>query len=174
MVQHNRSVGSWVIKALGFVSLASTSACFTYVPVPMTSVAPKNEVRVRITNDAGARLVRSLGVYTTQLEGEFETHGDSVSVTVPISREYRGVALEVSNQSLYLGRSEVVEVRQRRFSRSRTILTSAGVVVGFAALVKSIQEIADPNSDKEEPPPPPPVGTRIPLRPITLFRIPLP
>lgn len=162
-----------VIKTLLLVSLSSGSACFTYVAVPMTAVPPREEVRVHITNDAGARLVKSLGVYTVQLDGEFEAHGDSVSVTVPIAREYRGMVLEGSNQSLYLGRSEVVDVRQRKLSRSRTVLAGVGVVAGFVALVKSIEALGDPNPDKEEPPPPPPVGTRIPLRPLTLIRIPI-
>ena len=163
-----------VVQALLLVAVSSSSACFTYVPVPMTGVTPKEEVRVRITNDAGARLVKSLGIYTTQLDGEFETHGDSVSINVPISREYRGMVLEGSNQSLYLGRSEILDVRHRKFSRSRTVLAGVGVAVGFVALVKSIEAIADPNPDREEPPPPPPVGTRIPLRPVTLIRVPFP
>ncbi len=163
-----------MITALLLVSVTSSSACFTYVAVPISAVAPQEDVRVVITNDAGARLVKSLGIYTTQLDGELETHGDSVSVTVPINRDYRGQVLEGTNQSLYLGRSEVVEVRQRKFSRSRTLIASAGVAVGFVALVKAIEAISDPNPDKEETPPPPPVGTRIPLRPITLIRIPIP
>jgi hypothetical protein len=161
-------------EALLLVLVSSSGACFTYVPVPMTAVAPQEDVRIRITNDAGARLIKELGVYTTQLDGEIESHGDSVAITVPIVREYRGMALPVTNQALYLGKSEVVEVRQRKMSRSRTVLAGAGAVAGFVVLVKSIQAIADPNNDKEDPPPPPPVGTRIPLRSLTLIRIPIP
>jgi hypothetical protein len=163
-----------VIQALLLVSLASSNACFSYVAVPMTTVAPKEDVRVLITNDAGARLVKELGIYTTQLDGEFAAHGDSVSVTVPIVREYRGQLLDGANQSLYLGRSEVVEIRQRQFSRSRTVLATVGLAAGFVGLVTSIKAIADPNPDKEEPLPPPPVGARVPLRPLVLIRIPIP
>ena len=161
-------------KALLLVLVSSSSACFTYVPVQMTALAPQQDVRVRITDNAGARLIKDLGVYTTQLDGEFEAHGDSVSVTVPIVREYRGLALPATNQSLYLSRSEVVEIRQRRLSTARTVLATAGVVAGFVALVESVQAIFNPSEATEEPPPPPPVGIRIPLRPLTLIRIPIP
>jgi hypothetical protein len=161
-------------QALLLGLLSSSSACFTYVPVPMASLAPQEDVRVRITDNAGARLIKDLGVYTTQLDGEFEAHGDSVSVTVPIIREYRGLALPATNQSLYLSRSEVLEIRQRRLSTTRTVLASAGVVAGFVVLVKSVQAIFNPSEATEELPPPPPVGVRIPLQPLTLIRIPIP
>jgi hypothetical protein len=161
-------------KALLLMLLSSSSACFTYVPVQMTALAPQQDVRVRITDNAGARLIKDLGVYTTQLDGEFEAHGDSVSVTVPIVREYRGLALPATNQSLYLSRSEVVEIRQRRLSTTRTVLATAGVVAGFVALVESVQAIFNPSEATEEPPPPPPVGIRIPIRALTLIRIPIP
>jgi hypothetical protein len=164
----------WMLQALLLVLLASSSACFTYVPVQMASLAPQEDVRVRITDGAGARLIKDLGVYTTQLDGEFEAHGDSVSVTVPIIREYRGLALPATNQSLYLSRSEVVEIRQRRLSTTRTVLATAGAVAGFVVLVESVQAIFNPSEATEEPPPPPPVGIRIPLRPLTLIRIPIP
>jgi len=163
------------VAALLLVVLSGSSACFSYVSVPVTAVAPNEEVRVTITNDAGARLVKELGVYTTTLDGEFAAHGDSVSVTVPIVREYRGQMLEAANQSLFLGRSEVVDVRQRRFSRSRSALTTAGIVVGFVALTKAIIALADPNPDPDVLPPPPPPGmTRVSRRPIPLIRIHVP
>jgi hypothetical protein len=162
-----------VIQAMLLVLLSGSSACFSYVSVPVTAVAPKEEVRVTITNDAGARLAKELGVYTTTLDGEFAAHGDSVSVTVPIVREYRGQMLEGANQSLFLGRSEVVDVRQRKFSRSRSALTTVGVVVGFVAMTKAIIAIADPNPDSDGLPPPPPPGmARVPVRrPVPLIRV---
>jgi len=164
-----------VLQALLLVLLSGSSACFSYVSVPVTAVAPNEEVRVTITNDAGARLVKDLGVYTTTLDGEFAAHGDSISVTVPIVREYRGQMLEAANQSLSLGRSEVVDVRKRKFSRSRSALTTVGVVVGFVALAKAIIAIADPNPDPDVPPPPPPPGmTRVSRRPVPLIRIHVP
>lgn len=146
-------------------ALLSSGGCFSYVAVPVTAVPAKEDVRVMITNDAGARLVKELGIYTTTLDGEFATHGDSVSVTVPIVREYRGQLLEGANQSLFLARSEVVQVQQRKISKPRTVLAGAASVAVFVALVKSIIAIADPNpDDSQPPPPPPPSGNRVPVR----------
>jgi len=159
-----------------FIGALASSGCFKYAPVPLASVPPKEEVRVQVTSEAGARLVKELGTYTTQLEGEVASHGDSVSVTVPIGREYRGQVLETANQVLYLGRSEVIDIRRRELSRTRTALATAGVVTGFVLFVKAIIAIADPNPDPQDPPPPPPPGggNRVPARLFPLFRISIP
>lgn len=158
------------------VGTLMSSGCFTYVPVSLTSVPPREEVRVRITDDAGARLVRDLGTYTTVLEGEVAPQGDSVSITVPIVREYRGTVLESARQVLYLGQPEVVEIRRRQFSRSRTVLTSVGALVAFGGLVGAIIAIADPNPGSEDilPPPPPPGASSAPRRLPFLIQIRIP
>jgi hypothetical protein len=131
---------------------------------------------VRVTDAAGARLVGELGTYTTLLDGRVTPAagagrggaggGDSVAVAVAIGREYRGVALESVRQTLYLGRSEVVEVRRRELSRGRTAATAVGALAGFALLVGTVVQLGDDNPSGEGPPPPPPPAFRVhlPLR----------
>lgn len=143
--------------------------CYSYVPVDLSSVNQAEVVRVEVTQQAAARLVKDFGAYLTSLEGTFAREGsDSVSVTVPVGRDYQGVALEGGHQTLFLGLKEVVGVRRRDFSRSRTVAVSVGAVVVFAAIVAGVAQWGDPNSEVVEPPPPPPPAGRLVFR----FRIP--
>lgn len=142
----------------------ANGGCYRYAPISLGTVAPRDEVRVRITVDAAARLSKELGVYSTEIDGQFAPQGpDSVSVGVAIDRAYMGTTVGTTTQQLFLGRSEVVEVRKREFSRGRTILVSAGVVVGFGLLAAAVVQITDPNGDSQDPlTPPPPAPLRIP------------
>jgi hypothetical protein len=164
------AVGTLLLVILG------SSACYRYVPVPLAATSAKDEVRVRITEDAARRLTADLGAYTTELDGRFSPEGaDSVSVAVPIVREYRGTMLESTTQVLYLARADVLDVRRRELSPARTALTTAGVLVGFGLMVRAIVQLTDPNpgSDDRLPPPPPP-QSRIPLGHYLRLRIPIP
>jgi hypothetical protein len=157
-----------VVGALLFVT-ASTTACYRYAPVEPAAIRPNEEVRVVITDNAATRLLKEFGPLTGSLEGQYAEQGaDSVSVTLLIGRAYQGMALENTRQTLFLARSEVVEVRRRTMSRGRTAFATAGVLVGFALLVNSVVLSGDPNPNDGEPPPPPPptgsLGIRIHLR----------
>jgi hypothetical protein len=135
------------------------SGCHRYVAVSPGTVAPDAEVRVRITQEAAGRLAGQLGTYATELDGTLAPQGpDSLTLKVPIVRQYRGVRLDSAVQVLSLGRSDVVDVRRSRFARGRTIVAGAGVLVGFALLAAAIIQLTDPNpgSDGSPPPPPPP------------------
>ena len=155
---------------------AANGACYRYAPVSLGGAASSSEVRVRVTEAAAARLSPDLGAFTTEIDGRLAAQGpDSVSVAVPIERAYRGITVGTTTQTLYLGRSEIVEVRKRQFDRVRTTLVSAGVVVGFGLLAAAVVQLADPNPDSQDGPPmPPPSPTRIPRPHGFIVRIPIP
>lgn len=114
---------------------------------------------MRVSDDAAARLFKDLGTFSTEIDGQLTHEGsDSISLGVEIDRAYRGTTIGTTTQVLFLGRSEVVEVRQRQFSRGRTILLSAGAVVGFGLLAVGVAQLVDPNGPSDEHPtqPPPP------------------
>jgi hypothetical protein len=143
--------------------------CYRYVPVDLGSVQRAEFVRVDVTEQAAVRLVKDFGAYLTSLEGQFSREGtDSVSVTVPVSRDYRGVSLEGGRQTLFLGLQEVKGVRRREFSRSRKMAVSVGSLMVFAAIVAGVAQWGDPNSEVVEPPPPPPPSG------VILFRLRIP
>lgn len=161
------------------IAASTGGACYRYVPISPTTVAPNDEVRIHVTDDAAARLSKDLGAFVTEIDGRFAPQAhDSVSIAIPIERQYHGMTVGTTSQVLYLGRSEVVDVRKREFDRARTIVVSAGAVVGFGLLAAGIVQLADPNPDsQEQPPPPPPSPSRFPAgHRVTNFtiRIPIP
>ena len=159
----------WRSSAVSMLSIGLVaSGCYKYVPVQVATVNPQEDVRVLVTESAAARLSRDLGTYTTSLEGRVgqEAH-DSVSVSVTVTRAYRGRQIESGRQTMFLGAGEVVEVHRRQLSRTRTVLAGVGVVAGFALLANSVVQWMDPNPSSDEGPPPPPapsIGFRIPIR----------
>jgi hypothetical protein len=152
------------VASIALSGAVLATACYRYVPTPVASIPPNEEVHVRLTPMGGARLSEILGSQPDELEGYVAPRGDSLSVSVVVARAYRGVTFDSSRQAFVLAPSEVVDVRRRQFSRKRTTLAVVGTAVGFAALIGTIVAIADPNPSPEEPlPPPPPPNIRIPF-----------
>jgi hypothetical protein len=143
---------------------SAVSGCYNYVPIELGAASQQEGVRLRVTESAAARIAPELGVFSTEIDAQFARDGaDSISVGIPVDRTYRGSTIGTSTQTLFLARSEVVEVRRREFSRSRTILVSAGTLVGFGILAAGITQLVDPNGpSSDSPPPPPPPGQRLP------------
>jgi len=164
-----RRIPAKVRRVAVLITGLANSACYSYVPVSLTAVTAKEDVRVRVTESAATRLSETLGAFSTEIDGEISREGsDSVSIGVTIDRAYRGTTVGTTTQRLSLGRSEVLEVQRREFSRSRTILLSAGTVVGFGLLAAGIAQLVDPNGppDNQTTPPPPsplrrPLGVRL-------------
>lgn len=158
------------------LAAAANTACYSYVPVSFASVPAKEDVRLRVTEDAAVRLVKDVGAFSTELDGQLAPEGrDSVSLGVAIDRSYRGVTIGTATQTLFLARSEIVEVRRREFSKSRTVALTVGTLVGFGALAAGIIQLVDPNGAPEgEVTPPPPSAVRRPSGFQFRLHIPLP
>ena len=162
--------------ALAVVGLAS-AGCYSYVPISLQAAESTEDVRLRVTEDAAARLVKDLGTFSTEVDGRLASQGrDSVSLGVAIDRTYRGTTVGTTTQTLFLARSEIVEMRRREFSRPRTILASAAVVGGFGILAVGVKQLVDPNgpSDNQPGQPPPPTPLRRPPAHHIAVRIPIP
>jgi len=166
---------SGAVVALVLAGLVN-GGCFTYAPTKFESVQPKDDVRLRLSDDAAARLSKELGAFSTEIDGELSPEGrDSVALGVSIDRSYKGMSIGTSTQTLVIARSEILEVSRRQFSKKRTILMSAGTVVGFGLLAVGISQLVDPNgpSDGQTTNPPPPQSRR-PPRTHFGVRIPIP
>lgn len=150
--------------AVVLAALASSS-CYRYVPVRLETADQHEDVRIRVTEPVASRLIKDLGAYTTELDGQVTRDGsDSIAIALAIGREYRGLALDSATQILHLSRADLVDVRRRTLSRSRTALASAGVLIAFGLFVGSVVQWGDPNTASQEPPPPPPSPIRFLLR----------
>ena len=150
--------------------------CFTYAPTRFESIQPKDDVRLRVTDDAAARLSKELGAFSTEIDGEMSPEGrDSVALGVSIDRSYKGMSVGTTTQTLVLARAEILEVRKRQFSKTRTVLMSAGTVVGFGLLAAGISQLLDQNEPNDgQPTNPPPPQLRRPPRTHFGVRIPIP
>src|SRR5689334_20158681 len=162
------------LAVAGLIAATASTACYNYVPVSLGTVGPKEDVRVRVTDAAAVRLSETLGAVSNEIDGAIARQGsDSIAVGVSIARAYRGTTIGTTTQLLSLGRSEILDVRKRQFSRGRTVLLAAGTVGGFGLLAAGISALVDPNGPPDDQrPPPPPVTLRRPsgLR----IRIPIP
>jgi hypothetical protein len=154
----------WRAITAMFLAAAANTACYSYVPVSFASVPAKEDVRLRVTEDAAVRLVKEVGAFSTELDGQVAPEGrDSISLGVTIDRTYRGAAIGTATHTLVLARSEIIEVRRREFSKSRTVALTVGTLVGFGALAAGIAQLVDPNGAPEgEVTPPPPPNVRRP------------
>jgi hypothetical protein len=149
----------WRAITAVILAAAVNTACYSYVPVSFSSVPAKEDVRLRVTEDAAVRLVKEVGAFSTELDGQLTPEGrDSISLGVTIDRTYRGATIGTATQTLVLARSEILEVRRREFSKSRTVALTVGTLVGFGALAAGIAQLVDPNGAPEgeviQPPPP--------------------
>lgn len=167
--------GQLIRAALAIVGLAS-AGCYSYVPISLQAAESTEDVRLRVTEDAAARLVKDLGTFTTEVDGRLTSQGrDSVSLGVAIDRTYRGTTVGTTTQTVFLARSEILDMRRREFSRPRTVLASAGVVGGFAILAIGIKQLVDPNGPSDDQPgQPPPAPLRRPAVHRIAVRIPIP
>lgn len=147
------------------VLVALSSGCYRSVPIALSELRPNEEVDVRLTNAAATRFVGELGAYMERLQGLVSVErGDSVSVSVLIGREMAGVQLTATRMPLFVARTEVVDVRRRQFSRTRSVLATAGALMLFGIVVGTVSQAGDPNPPRDDPTTPPPVGVRIGMR----------
>lgn len=133
-------------RLIPLLALILAPACFRYQAVELGTVSPREEVRVVLTDDAAVRLALNYGAISKRLEGQLSPTGaDSLMLAVWIGRNYAGTSFENARQRLSLGRGEVVEVRRRTFSPTRTAIVTAGVLGVLGIIIDRIAFLENPN-----------------------------
>jgi hypothetical protein len=114
-----------------------TSGCYTTVPFSSTPVA--GQVLVMDLNDNGrVALGPSIGPAATRVEGMLDSRTDSAYVVKVQSVVYmNGSSNKWTNEPLTIRSDLVRELRERKFSRSRTAMLSAGVAGAVVAFIAS-------------------------------------
>jgi hypothetical protein len=132
-----------------------SSGCYTYTPMP--EAPPPGTVLVLGLNDQGrVGLGPSVGPSAQVIEGTLRSRTDSAYVVSVNSVSYfNGGSNKWSGESLTIGRAFVQDVKERQFSRSRTLLVIAAGAAAFLtfALTRSLFSSSSP--DKTGTPPPP-------------------
>ena len=137
-------------------ALGGAQACYTYTPIA-GRVDPGATLVLSLNDSGRAAMGEALGTSAAEVEGVLGSENDSVYVLSVSAVKYRnGQSNEWSGESLTLGKNYVSSIREREFSRGRTMVAAGGGVgaVLLFALTRSL--IGNSPNVFEGPPPPPP------------------
>jgi len=129
-------------RPLVLVALLATglAGCVHYVPLDDGLPAPGDEVRVRVSPDAGARLAPLVQRNPDVLEGRVAgvvRPGDSIRVSIPLD-PFGRAGPDMPRQILALHPSELLAVDRKELSRPRTALAGAAMGVVIYGLFRSV------------------------------------
>lgn len=130
-----------LVLAVGVVQ-----GCYTYTPI-VGRVDPGATVVLSLNDRGRAELGDAIGASAAEVEGVLGTENDSVYVVNVSSVKYlNGQSNGWSGESLTVGKSFVSSLREREFSRGRTMMAAGGGVgaVLLFALSRSLGGSAPP------------------------------
>lgn len=119
--------------------LPQLAGCYQYVAVTAPAPAAGAQVSVGVTDRGRVALTETLGPEVRRVEGRvLEGHDTAVVLSVARVRHLSAGAVDQwAGERVSLSRDFVAEIRERRFSRSRTLLAS-GAAVAVLAVVSRI------------------------------------
>ena len=112
--------------------------CHRYEPVTAATVARGSNVAVALTDYGTANLGRLLGMGVGTVEGSLVTVSDtSYIVAVQLVRQRNGVETFWRGEQVAIPRADVAEIRQRRFSRSKSALATGALLAAAYGAVEA-------------------------------------
>jgi hypothetical protein len=118
-------------------ALTTLGGCYTYAPVA-TAPEPGRTVSFALTDAGRVALGASVGPEARVLEGEIAALADAGYLLRMRSVQYvNGQTTQWSGEQLTVARQHVTNLRERRFSRKRTIALVAASVGGVVAFIAS-------------------------------------
>ena len=152
---------------LRYLSLAALlpllGACYSYMPIEVSTVRPGASVRARVSPPAALRLAPLLHVSDAHVVTGtlIDSVTGGVLVEVPtIVPGAVGSTFETLHQRVSIARSDLVELETRKIDRFRT-----GAIVGVAAIAASVVIVRALNGNAGSDHVPPGGGTDL-LRPV--------
>lgn len=137
----SRAVPARSIRALIglLLMLPYVTGCYHYVPASNTRMALGADVEIAITDSGRVEVADRLGPGVQSLRGQVLQSTDSSLVVSVRWVEYIGNSFPVewNGQWLELSNDLVTGVREKRFSRTRTLIMT-GVVAAAATLVTTL------------------------------------
>jgi hypothetical protein len=118
--------------------LATLAGCHRYEPVTAATVARGSNVAVSLTDHGTANLGRLLGMGVGTVEGSLMTVSDSAyTLSVQVVRQRNGIETFWRGEQVAIPRVDVAEIRQRRFSRSKSALATVAVIAAAVGAVEA-------------------------------------
>ncbi|HJP86770.1 MAG TPA: hypothetical protein VJ852_12310 [Gemmatimonadaceae bacterium] len=113
------------------VGLAMSVSCQRYVPIELQPKAVGTNIRVSLNEGAASTSFAPIGSRIHQAEGKLLLATDStLAIGVSAVMRTNGIEDAWNGDTVVFERSQVVDVEQRRISRSRTLLSLAALVAG--------------------------------------------
>ena len=110
--------------------------CHRYEPVTAATVARGSAVAVSLTDYGTANLGRLLGMGVETVEGSLITVSDSAyMLAVQVVRQRDGIETFWRGERVTIPRVDVAEIRQRRFSRSKSALATVALIAAAVGAV---------------------------------------
>jgi hypothetical protein len=132
--------GRVVRAAVLMFALGVAQGCYTYTPI-VGRVDPGSTVVLSLNDRGRAEMGDEIGASAAEVEGVLGTENDSVYVVNVSSVKYlNGQSNAWSGESLTIGKNFVSSLREREFSRGRTMIAAGGGVgaILLFALTRSL------------------------------------
>jgi hypothetical protein len=114
------------------------AGCHRYEPVTAASVARGADVSVSLTDFGTANLGRLLGMGVGTVEGQLQSLTDSaLTIAVQLVRQRDGIETFWKGEQVTIPRSDVAEIRQRRFSKGKSAAATVAVIVAAVGAVEA-------------------------------------
>jgi len=147
-----RFVGGCLLAFL----MGVTTGCYTYSPIQAAAPAPGTDVVVGLNDQGRLTLGQSVGPAAQQIEGTVQSNSDSAYVLSVSSVSYfNGGVNKWSGEPLSINRTLINDVKERRFSQSKTALVVIGGLAAVLAVIFHNSLFATGGPEKQGNPPPP-------------------
>jgi hypothetical protein len=128
-----REKSTWLAAAL-----LLAAACHRYEPVTAATVDRGANVSVTLTDFGTANLGRLLGMGVGTVDGELLSLSDSaLTIAVQLVRQRNGIETFWKGERVTIPRSDVAEIRQRRFSKGKSAVATVAVIAAAVGAVEA-------------------------------------
>ena len=149
--RRSESVWRGLCRAAALASLGGISTgCYATVPVE-SAPSPGQVLVMDLTDQGRVTLGPSVGPAAKSIEGQLDSRTDSAySVKVASVVYLNGTNNKWTNEPLTIRSDLVRDIREKKFSRGRTGMLTAGVIAGTVAFIASrgLLGLGTPDRDK--------------------------
>jgi hypothetical protein len=141
-------------RAVGLITLATTGACYTSLPLESFPPAVGNDLVAMLTDTGSAELASVVGPRVTGLSGRYlGLAGDTLLLSVKTVIKRDGNEEFWKGEQVGVPRSDVASLSRRQFSSVKSGMIVGGIVAALFAITGLVYA---GTAGSHRPPPPPP------------------
>lgn len=133
--RHSSDLGT--LYLIGMLALTlSQSGCYTLAAASPGHKVPGSRLAFGLTDRGRADLADQVGSGAVRIDGTLiQDSGPAYIVSISSVRSIDGATARWGGERIIIGRDQVANVFERKFSRSRTAIAAGVVVAGFTAFI---------------------------------------